>query len=704
MEIQIRNIGPVDAFDLTIEAGETRLIAAPNEWGKSTLSRTITAMLARADDPLGLSPTEAKLHRRQDISDDEDAYATLDGDDGWTLTWRPREKVVATGGAPEIPFELTDIPLLLSQRGKKAALAWREILGGEVTMELLKERIEKALEDEPEGKRIAREVLDAYGQQEDEVFWASQHKVAEDRMRTAKRNWSKVVATTGEHEAYGSSKASNWRPRDLWTTACEGLTLSQAQGAHDAAQAALEEARRKSYKSEEAIAERDAAAEQLPDAKQDWISAAGAANDSRKIVTGGMRIDKFEELLAQHREGLVAPEDMKAAKVAEKEAADEASRIEALVAQWEALSDHDGKAEDWQSRLKVMWGTLEGFDEQITEAQAAALPQDKVELLECPACREQLVLNGGRLERHEAKDDPVLQLQRGRTQTWQKLKMHEANRPEGERPPEPREKRTYLDMRTTRTLANAARQKVERLTRDTDYARSQLDRLEGTPTFTEEEVTAYRQAEQYAAGLDAEVKRLEKLIRSVGQDAVAGVQDLPELEDEARRAGHILQAVSATEAAREQHKLAMLWARVTRLLAPDGLRAEVFTEKIQDVNTTMASIARKAEWDKEIKLHDNLTITWGGFDIRTLSGSAKWRVAGALMLAVCAINQCPLVMLDGADVLDSTNRTPTLLAIRRLAEVANIACVVTMTAVEDEDVGHELMAFLDDIEVQDARR
>ena len=704
MDIQVRNLGPIDSLDISIAAGETRLIAAPNEWGKSTLSRTITAMLARADDPLGLSPTEAKLHRRRDISDDEDAYATLDGDDGWTLTWRPREKVVATGGAPDIPMELTDIPQLLAQRGKKAALAWREILGGEVTLDLLKERIEKALEDEPEGERIAREVLEAYGQQDDEVFWASQHKVAEDRMRTAKRNWSRVVATCGEHEAYGSSKAANWRPRDLWTTACEGLTLSQAQAAHDAAQASLEEARRKSYKSEEAIAERDTALEGLPNAKQDWIEASQAANELRKVVTGGMRIDKFKELLDQHREDLVAPEDMEAAKAKEKETAEILERTKVLTAQWQAYIGHHATVDLWQSQLEVLQGTMEGFDEQIAEAKAAASPQDTAELIECPACREQLVLNDGRLERHDVKGNPITRLQQQRTYTWQQLRMHAANKPDEECPPKPKDGVTEAQLRTARSDSHAARQKVERLTRDANYAQSQLDRLDGTATFTEEEVTAYRQAEQYAAGLDAEVKRLERLIRSVGREAMAGVQDLPELEDDTRRAGHILQAVSATESAREQHKLAMLWARVIRLLAPDGLRAEVFTEKIQGVNTTMASIARKAEWDMEIKLHDNLTTTWGGFDIRTLSGSAKWRVAGALMLAVCVLNQCPLVMLDGADVLDSTNRTPTLLAIQRLAQVANIACVVTMTAVEDEDVGVELMAFLDDIEVQDARR
>ena len=704
MDIQVRNLGPIDSLDISIAAGETRLIAAPNEWGKSTLSRTITAMLARADDPLGLSPTEAKLHRRRDISDDEDAYATLDGDDGWTLTWRPREKVVATGGAPEIPMELTDIPQLLAQRGKKAALAWREILGGEVTLELLKERIEKALEDEPEGERIAREVLEAYGQQDDEVFWASQHKVAEDRMRTAKRNWSRVVATCGEHEAYGSSKAANWRPRDLWTTACEGLTLSQAQAAHDVAQASLEEARRKSYKSEEAIAERDQAIQDLPEAKNSWLLANQEANVLRQKISSGLHIDKFEEMLVQHRKDLVSPENLEQARAKAKEAAHDLECLTVLSEAWEAYNGHNETAGLWQSQLEVLQGTLGGFGEQIKKARSAAFPQDKVELLECPACREQLVLNCGRLERKEVEDDPLSQLQQQLTRTWEKLKMHEAQKPAEECPDKPDAGVSDEDMRLARIHARSTLSHSERLTRDANYAQSQLDRLDGTATFTEEEVTAYRQAEQYAAGLDAEVGRLDRLIRSVGREAMAGVQDLPELEDDTRRAGHILQAVSATESAREQHKLAMLWARVTRLLAPDGLRAEVFTEKIQDVNTTMASIARKAEWDMEIKLHDNLTTTWGGFDIRTLSGSAKWRVAGALMLAVCVLNQCPLVMLDGADVLDSTNRAPTLLAIQRLAQVANIACVVTMTAVEDDDVGVECWAFLDDIEVQDARR
>ena len=704
MDIQVRNLGPIDSLDISIAAGETRLIAAPNEWGKSTLSRTITAMLARADDPLGLSPTEAKLHRRRDISDDEDAYATLDGDDGWTLTWRPREKVVATGGAPDIPMELTDIPLLLSQRGKKAALAWREILGGEVTLELLKERIEKALEDEPEGERIAREVLEAYGQQDDEVFWASQHKVAEDRMRTAKRNWSRVVATCGEHEAYGSSKAANWRPRDLWTTACEGLTLSQAQAAHDAAQASLEEARRKSYKSEEAIAERDQAIQDLPEAKNSWLLANQEANVLRQKISSGLHIDKFKELLDQNREDLVAPEDMEQARAKANEAAGDLECLTVLSEAWEGYNGWKATRDTWERDIASLTGKMKDLGEQIEAARAAAPSQDKVELLECPACREQLVLNDGRLERHEVKDDPLSQLQQQRTWFWQRLEMHKAQEPAEECPDKPDMEVSDEEMRTARVNARSTLSHSERLTRDANYAQSQLDRLDGTATFTEEEVTAYRQAEQYAAGLDAEVKRLERLIRSVGREAMAGVQDLPELEDDTRRAGHILQAVSATESAREQHKLAMLWARVTRLLAPDGLRAEVFTEKIQGVNTTMASIARKAEWDMEIKLHDNLTTTWGGFDIRTLSGSAKWRVAGALMLAVCVLNQCPLVMLDGADVLDSTNRTPTLLAIQRLAEVANIACVVTMTAVEDEEISPDLVTFLDDIEVQDARR
>ena len=230
MDIQLRNIGPVDSFDIELERGQAKVIAAPNAWGKTTIARTIIAMLARADDPLGLSPTEAKLHRRRDIGKDEEAYCTVDSDDGWSLTWRPREKVIATGGAPKLPAELTDIPALLRTRGKKAATAWRGILGGEVTLELLKERIEAALADEPEGGRIAKEVLDAYTEESPETFWSTMHTIAEQRMRDSKRNWSRVVATCGEHEGWGSNKASKLEAPESLDSGVRGADANAGAG------------------------------------------------------------------------------------------------------------------------------------------------------------------------------------------------------------------------------------------------------------------------------------------------------------------------------------------------------------------------------------------------------------------------------------------------------------------------------------------
>ena len=115
--------------------------------------------------------------------------------------------------------------------------------------------------------------------------------------------------------------------------------------------AALEDARRESYRSEREIAERDEAIEQLPEHKKAWVDAVAAASKLRKVVVNGMHEAKYDRLMEEAGDSEVTEQDVNEARDAWTEALTRQNEAEAGGALWNAWDARSEQHSSWKRKL-----------------------------------------------------------------------------------------------------------------------------------------------------------------------------------------------------------------------------------------------------------------------------------------------------------------------------------------------------------------
>ena len=123
--------------------------------------------------------------------------------------------------------------------------------------------------------------------------------------------------------------------------------------------------------------------------------------------------------------------------------------------------------------------------------------------------------------------------------------------------------------------------------------------------------------------------------------------------------------------------------KVVDILAPDGLRRAKLAKALADFNTkTLAPLCAAAGFPP-VALNDALDLLYGGRPYYLLSESEKYRARAVLQTAIARIDGSLLVVMDGADVLDSAGREGLF---QMLAADDELLFLVCMTVDRPNDV------------------
>jgi hypothetical protein len=91
------------------------------------------------------------------------------------------------------------------------------------------------------------------------------------------------------------------------------------------------------------------------------------------------------------------------------------------------------------------------------------------------------------------------------------------------------------------------------------------------------------------------------------------------------------------------------------ILAPGGLRQTKLKTCLGNFNALLKSISQEASWET-VELSNDMSISYHGTPYMLLSKSEQFRVAVVLQIAIAKADGSMLVLIDGADILDSAGR------------------------------------------------
>jgi hypothetical protein len=261
------------------------------------------------------------------------------------------------------------------------------------------------------------------------------------------------------------------------------------------------------------------------------------------------------------------------------------------------------------------------------EARQALPPTGKQDLVPCPHCGEQILINRVSLveTRYEKPTGPL----DGAELNKRRMAIAEADG---------KVAHAYDDL-------NEARQQMALADRAVVASEHARERIANWPRATE--------AGTDIATAEAQLQRAEKRLAEYRSKAEAD----------------------------RLHRLVEGNEIVISLLAADGLRAKKLARVIDVFNAQLGNLCHAAKW-QGVRIDDAGNIGYGDRPYNLLSTSEQYRVRAVLALAMAQLDGSNLVVLDGADILDAPSRGQ-LFAL--LAEV-EIPALVTMTVARREQL------------------
>lgn len=629
VDITVTSLWGCSAADIQVTPGEVTVIAGLNESGKTSLVRALGVLMSRNTNPLGLLASERLRLTARDGKVDG-AYAALDMGDK-LAEWIPAKDQlnIDDDAFPQMPNSVVS-GALLEARGKEARAAWQDIIGAEISDELLSKRLDEILveiESASARKTVIAKIVKLFAA---EHFTAAEQVAAENSLNY-KHRWNEVVAELdGQHLNYGKQIAAKFIPKN-WTAECEGLSLTAARQNVEQARANAEKFAGVNYLTEQ-------------DAKR-------LADETKRKPKLSKELTEVQSKLAKTQADFFKAE----AKLGDaQEAVDQIAELA------RAAADEREKLERAQDKLAAEQARIEKIEEELADVD----DEDTDGLMTCPVCSSWLALDAkGELEQVSvaSKGDDTLRAQlaaavESRRHWRDKIKELEQSTAGYESDVESPES-TKRQMRDLELAEASARNK-----------RAALSKLQ--------------QAEQ-----DAKVALrtcAEVIERFAGfQEKSAEIEAQTHDANEALRvAEQRCQAVECRERASEQHRLVVMWERVRHLLSSKGIRAEVVATKADRFNSHLAKLSSRASWSAIELDTTSWTVKVDGQDIRLASSSAKWRAAALISLAVSYMYKFPLAVLDGADILFGVDEagdtfTGLLVMAKRFAKVAEVPLIIT---------------------------
>jgi hypothetical protein len=158
------------------------------------------------------------------------------------------------------------------------------------------------------------------------------------------------------------------------------------------------------------------------------------------------------------------------------------------------------------------------------------------------------------------------------------------------------------------------------------------------------------------AQLDAANNATEKIKRFSAKPAAT--KDHPAVEDcrtRVKSAEDRLAAWTKQRNAAARHVSITKNQIIINILAPEGLRMARLKYALTEINKQLAAITAATGWER-VEIEDDLSVSFGDYQYTLHSQSRQYLIRISLQMAFTIIDQSQVVLIDGADILDSPRR------------------------------------------------
>jgi len=675
MKLQIENVRSIDALLIELTPGEVTELAKPNGFGKSTAAACLAACLARNPDPMYRGPARRVRYVR-DGADPEDAVAVLSGDD-WSITWLVASgQFPETGSPPPRPPAIVGHAMRAAWEGKDddIARAWLEaLLSGAVTQDEIRDEIANTLgKDVPDATTVAQKLA------EDIIAnplqgWDTACDYCETRMREAKRDWSKIVASDGQHEQFGDKKAPKWRPR-AWRAELEGTNVPALEQLQHQMQERVNAARdrlsvidgkieQQSERNEQIRAttkrlsdmqdEHDALADDIERAHAD---PGGPTDDERQAAR--RRLDEAEaayQAVRTPREG-------------------DAEMLEAQNYLSSAQADQSQCERDFRNKQR----DVQDLDDEVKRLGRQIADAENIDDV-CPHCKQPMPP-----EAMEHARDHLAHLQGRHTDATARLGDLVADFQQTRRALEEVKERVGKARAKVSAMQDAAsRREVGVAAKRRAYDEA-LDAWRGISEASAESGGSElaRELAQKRARIAGQIEELRSSLRDQQQgmeqfDRGPAEAAVHKAVDHVRQVETGLVAFKCHQSAQAQVKQAAVWGRVAKALSPTGIRADRMGERVEKVNKILAMVREQCDLPAIELRGRNPKMYFDRRDVGEGSASEQWLVAAVLRAVVCVMHEAPVAVMDASDALQTSTRERLRRTVGQLAKGTGIAVLWT---------------------------
>lgn len=138
----------------------------------------------------------------------------------------------------------------------------------------------------------------------------------------------------------------------------------------------------------------------------------------------------------------------------------------------------------------------------------------------------------------------------------------------------------------------------------------------------------------------------------------------------------VAKAASLKLEADRLHQTILLNVALQAALAPEGVRQSVMARQLESFHKEhLAPLYTAAKWEP-VAITGDMQITYGGFPLWQTSESRRWRAMAVLHVALAKMEGAPIVILDGADILDASGRN----GLFGMLLAAKLPAIIGMTA------------------------
>lgn len=176
-------------------------------------------------------------------------------------------------------------------------------------------------------------------------------------------------------------------------------------------------------------------------------------------------------------------------------------------------------------------------------------------------------------------------------------------------------------------------------------ARATVERVKGAADMAAAAVTVAREARDRAAAYS----------RSRGDSSV----DIGAAEAACTLARDRLTAKGLQTRALAKHAEIVTELIISDLTSMTGVRRKRLAECLGQLNAKLAQRTAAAGW-KSVEITPEMEVRYGGRPLILCSASARWRARAIVRLTLASYQECSLVILDAADILDRSGRNDLL--------------------------------------------